>query len=133
MRRLYIKCNSIYLSWIYLFALGPIWTLIHEIGHAIAGWLLGSPPWAIRVGKGSHRHPKRAGLDRQAWNTPTGKTWLTRRPHGWRAIAILASGSLFEFVMAVALLWGTWPTEEVIVWKLSWNGFIDAWLSWILF
>ena len=41
--------------------------------HALTGWMLGTPPWAIRIGKGPRRHPEHSGIDGRAWNTPTGK------------------------------------------------------------
>ena len=52
---------------------GPMWTVVHEAGHALTGWMLGTPPWAIRIGKGPRRHPEHSGIDGRAWNTPTVK------------------------------------------------------------
>lgn len=76
---------------------------MHEAGHAVAGWLVGCPPWAVQVGGWAKRHPANPGIHWGGWQAG-GKTWLRPRPWRWAALGVLAAGSVNEGLGALGLV-----------------------------
>ena len=83
-------------------AMGPVWLVIHEIGHWMIAWMIGWNPYAITFGVDVPT-PIRGCRWGKVARWKVGRVWCRTRKQGWRKAAFLLAGSTTEGLLSIGL------------------------------